>query len=182
VVHICLVTFLIQMDCFRGRPPDMKTMSFVLTFTMLAILFGALPAMSPQIVFARHHDSGGSSGSYDNYNQGFYDGGLQVQADWDSHQFTVSSGGNSVRPDGHSHAYCQGFNSGYANEWNRAIAVNYPSMSKDQSQGSNINIKGNDNRVQVNQGQNSGDSGSSGGSSDGSGANPQCRILCASIR
>jgi hypothetical protein len=51
----------------------MKTISFVLAFGMLAILLGALPTMSTQFLFARHHDSGGSSGSNDNSNGGSND-------------------------------------------------------------------------------------------------------------
>ncbi len=41
-------------------------MKTILAVPIIVILLSALPTMSTQIVFARHHDSGGSSGSGDN--------------------------------------------------------------------------------------------------------------------
>lgn len=133
------------------------------------MLIGILPILAMVIPHAFADNT-------DRYNQGWIDGQNQAAADWNSHVFTVSSGGNSQCPDGHSHAYCQGWNAGYADEWNRAIQVNYGPQTT-QAQNSDVNIKGNNNKVEVNQGQSS-DSGSSGG---GGGDNPQCRILCGVI-
>ena len=70
----------------------------------------------------------------DRYNQGLADGGAQAAADWDSHTFTVESGGNNQCPSGHTDAYCQGYVSGYNNEWQRAIQVNYPNGIQSTSQ------------------------------------------------
>lgn len=137
-------------------------------------MIGILPVLAMVIPHAM-------ADNQDRYNQGWIDGQNQAASDWNSHVFTVSSGGNSQCPDGHSHAYCQGWNAGYADEWNRAIQVNYGTQTQTtQGQNSDVNIKGNNNRVTVQQGQQSGDSGS-GGSGDGGSGNPQCRILCSVI-
>lgn len=132
---------------------------------------------------AMAHDQGNANP--DAYNMGWNDGGFQAQTDWNSHLYDESSGGQTQCPDGHSHSYCQGWNAGYANEWNRAIVNNQNvQQTQELGQGSDINVKGNNNKIQVNQGQAAvgGDSGSGSGS-DGSGGsgNPRCLALCSVV-
>jgi hypothetical protein len=78
----------------------------------------------------------------------------------------------------HSKNWQAGFNDG----WNNAKS-NLVSGNTQQSQSSDVNIRGNHNTVTVNQGQSSqsGDSGSGGGSTF-RGDQPQCIILCSIIR
>ena len=66
---------------------------------------------------------------------------------------------------------------GYNDEWNRSIQQNF---SIDQTQGASVDIHGNNNKVNIEQGQ---QSTSSGGGSDGSGGsvNPECKAFCSNI-
>jgi hypothetical protein len=76
---------------------------------------------------------------------------------------------------GHTHSYCDGFNVGYS----RGHTSNIYYTPTQQTQSSDVNIKGSNNDVVVNQGQASNtDSGSSG---SGSGGNPRCILLCGSV-
>lgn len=128
---------------------------------MLGIMLVSIAMLAPAKAMA-HHDSGAIN--TDDYNQGWSDGINQAANDWNAHVYTVSSGGNSQCPDGHSDSYCTGWNAGYANEWNRSIQINYGTQQS-QDQGAQCNIKGNNNKCEISQGQqaNSGDGG--GGSS-----------------
>jgi hypothetical protein len=77
----------------------------------------------------------------------------------------------------HSDNFCAGYSDGYSNWWHQVDQ----NTGVQQGQLSNVNIKGNDNRVTVNQGQSvQGGSDTSGGS--GSGDLPTCHILCALIK
>jgi len=58
------------------------------------------------------------------YSIGWSDGENQAQSDWNSNLFSMSSGGHNHCPDGHTNLYCQGWNAGYADEWNRSIQAN----------------------------------------------------------
>jgi hypothetical protein len=76
---------------------------------------------------------------------------------------------------GHTHSYCNGFNFGY----DRGHTSNIYYAPTQQTQGSDVNIKGDNNRVTVNQGQAS-DSGNGADPGLGSGQsnNPTCTLLC----
>ena len=77
----------------------------------------------------------------------------------------------------HSDNFCAGYSDGYSNWWHQVDQ----NTGVQQGQLSNVNIKGNDNRVTVNQGQSvQGGSDTSGGS--GNGDLPTCHILCALIK
>jgi hypothetical protein len=62
---------------------------------------------------------------------------------------------------------------GYNDEWTRSIQQNF---NTDQTQGASVNIHGNNNKVNIEQGQQSTSSGSSGGS-----VNPECQAFCSNI-
>lgn len=111
------------------------------------------------------------------YNVGFSDGGNQAQATW-------NSGGqyDSTCPSGHTDAYCNGWQDGYNKFWNSA--VQNTNSGTQQSQSANVNIHGSNNKVNINQGQNTGDlngGGSDGHSHSGHGQNPKCVLLCVGV-
>jgi hypothetical protein len=86
----------------------------------------------------------------------------------------------------HSSNFCAGFIDGYNAEWNSLPAYHNQRVQQTTDQSSSVNIKGNNNRVTVNQqtnnnvgGQNSGYGHSHYG--HGSGILPRCFILCSNI-
>jgi hypothetical protein len=108
---------------------------------------------------------------------GYTDGENQAYADWSSQN------NNPSCPSGHSNEYCSQYWLGYNDEWSRSVSIN---DNTDQSQGASVNIKGNGNHVQINQGQQTTDRGSSVSSSHGSshssqGQNPSCKAFCVSV-
>jgi hypothetical protein len=75
---------------------------------------------------------------------GYTDGENQAYADWGSQN------NNPSCPSVHSNEYCSQYWLGYNDEWRRSVSIN---DNTDQSQGASVNIKGNGNHVQINQGQ-----------------------------
>jgi hypothetical protein len=107
------------------------------------------------------------------YDLDHYKGGVDASFDYNNNRVYDSS-----CPSGHSDNFCAGYSDGYNNWWHQADQKN---TGTQQGQSSKVNIKGNDNRVTVNQGQSvQGGSDTSGGS--GSGDLPACHILCAVIK
>jgi hypothetical protein len=130
------------------------------------------------------------------YMVGYTDGSNQAIKDyWAGDQPNASC---PTRDDGSSHTsnYCAGYVDGYRAEWMGLYRNHQPTEQNKQTieQGSSVNVKGNNNRVVVNQQANQGvdqpisgypvygsdghsDKGNSGGQS-----NPRCIILCANVR
>jgi hypothetical protein len=77
----------------------------------------------------------------------------------------TSQNNNSTCPSAHSNEYCSQYWLGYNDEWSRSVSIN---DNTDQNQGASVNIKGNGNHVQINQGKLSTDSGFSGSNSHSS--------------
>jgi hypothetical protein len=143
---------------------------------LITPMFLAL-TLIPMAAFA--HRSDYIINSYSGYQQtcfndrcarGYTDGENQAYSDWSGQQK------NDYCPNGHSNDYCSQYVLGYNDEWNRSIQQNF---NTDQTQGASVNIRGNNNKVNIEQGQQSTSSG--GGGSGGSGANPQCRAFCSNI-
>jgi hypothetical protein len=92
-------------------------------------------------------------------------------------QFDTSNG-FSYSCDHHSENYCKGYSAGYSSNNTNNL---------EQSQASTVTIHGNNNDVNVEQGQsvNSGSGGGTDGGSDGGssyhGANPRCLLICAAV-
>ncbi len=109
--------------------------------------------------------------SYQHYINGWNAGQDQATSDWQAGYTTP----NQNCP-GHHHTseYCRGYFNGYGDLWNRSIQAN---GNTDQQQTSNVNIKGNNNDVTVQQGQASNVPSGSGSSGD----NPRCVLLCGSV-
>jgi hypothetical protein len=106
------------------------------------------------------------------YDLGYHKGSVDASSDYNNNR-----GYDSSCPSGHSENFCVGYSVGYNNWWHQV----YQNTAIQQGESSNINIKGNDNRVTVNQGQSvQGGSDINGGS--GSGDLPTCHILCALIK
>jgi hypothetical protein len=74
----------------------------------------------------------------------------------------------------HSHSYCDGYYQGY-----RDAVSNNGNNGFHQGQSSQLSIHGNDNKVNINQAQNT-QSGSNGGSSS-HGANARCLLICTTV-
>lgn len=76
----------------------------------------------------------------------------------------------------HSQAYCEGYHQGYRNAVNSNANNGFQ-----QGESSQVNIHGNNNKVNINQAQNarSGSDGDKGNSYHG--ANPRCLLICATI-
>ncbi len=86
----------------------------------------------------------------------------------------------------HSSNFCAGFIYGYNAAWNN-IAANNQRVQQSTSQDSNVNIKGDNNRVTVNQQVNNNVGGQNGYGSDGhsvsnNGYQPRCAILCSIVK
>jgi hypothetical protein len=87
----------------------------------------------------------------------------------------------------HSSNFCAGFIDGYNAQWT-SLAPNFMAwhnarVAQSTSQDSNVNIKGDNNRVVVNQQASNNIGNSRGGSSDsGHGFQPECTILCSIIK
>ena len=123
---------------------------------------------SQYIADSKHCDHDGWPACYD---LGHYKGAVDASFDYNNNR-----GSDSSCPSGHSDNFCAGYSDGYSNWWHQVDQ----NTGIQQGQSSNVNIKGNDNRVTVNQGQSvQGGSDTSGGS--GNGDLPTCHILCASI-
>jgi hypothetical protein len=117
-----------------------------------------------------------ASSDQQHFQTGWYDGQTAAINDWNSNVKWQSADTNCG--DHHTQHYCSGYWSGYNDEWNRSVNLNTNVV---QSQGADVNIKGNNNHVDINQGQASSNGGSdNGGSSSGHGANPRCVIACIS--
>jgi hypothetical protein len=128
-------------------------------------------------VFAHHDNPDPGENNIQSFQQtcfsnscaaGYTDGENQAYADWSSQN------NNPSCPSGHSNEYCSQYWLGYNDEWTRSVQLNFNS---DQTQGASVNIKGNGNHVQINQGQQS----TSGGGGSGGNTNPQCRAFCSNI-
>lgn len=114
----------------------------------------------------------------DEYLTGYNDGGNQAQ-------FDVNHGSSysNVCPPNNSDHYCAGYYDGYNRYWNTADhSTNFNPQTDQQS---SVNIKGNNNRVTVNQQTNNQFGSNNGGSSDGhhhgSGQLPNCQFLCLGV-
>lgn len=121
-------------------------------------------------VFAHESDAKRYSDGYDN--------GFAWYADH------PNDGANNCDPDRlytsdgtHTDIYCNGWATGYTAASNSGSA----NSGTQQGQSSDVNIRGNGNHVDVNQGQSN-----SGGGNDGNqafrGNNPRCVVLCSTIR
>ena len=80
-------------------------------------------------------------------------------------------------PSGHSNDYCSQYVLGYGDEWNRSIQKDF---GTEQTQGTSVDIHGNNNKVKIEQGQQSTDNGFS-GSSSSHGQNPVCKAFCVVV-
>jgi hypothetical protein len=111
------------------------------------------------------------------YNDGWNAGVNDAMLNWDNNQ-----GYDPLCPSGHSDIYCSGYTNGYNHWWNSAQNLN-TKTSQGTEQEAGVNIKGNNNKVTINQGSSEqvGNNGGSSGSS-GHGQNPRCIILCSAIR
>jgi hypothetical protein len=88
--------------------------------------------------------------------QGYTDGENQAYSDWSSgHKYDYC-------PSGHSNDYCSQYVLGYGDEWNRSIQQDF---GTEQTQGASVDVHGNNNKVNIEQGQQSTDTGFSGSSS-----------------
>jgi hypothetical protein len=106
---------------------------------------------------------------------GYTDGENQAANDWNNGYKNPNQNCPTDQP--HSHDYCSQYWLGYGDEWNRSIQQN-------QEQGASVNIKGNNNKVNIEQGELSTDNGFSGSSSHSSsshGLNPKCVLICVGI-
>lgn len=91
-----------------------------------------------------------------------------------------------TRDDGSDHTpnYCAGYTDGYRAQWH-AIYVYHHLQTQSIDQSSSVNIKGNNNRIVVNQQANNGVNqpvSVYGYGHSSSGINPRCAILCANIQ
>jgi hypothetical protein len=126
------------------------------------------------------------------YYVGFHDGVFAAQEDYvGGHGYDASC---PTRDDGSEHTpnYCAGYADGYGRQW--IVEYNYyhhPVQRQNIEQASSVNIKGNNNRVVVNQQANNGANqpisgypvyGGHRSSSSDSQSNPRCLILCANVR
>jgi hypothetical protein len=140
---------------------------------LIAPMFLAL-ILIPMAAFAHRSDSiiNSYSGNQqtcfnDHCAQGYADDENQAYSDWSGQQKNDYC--PTAQP--HTHDYCSQFVLGYNDEWNRSIQQNF---NTDQTQGASVNIHGNNNKVNIEQGQQS--------TSSGSGSvNPECRAFCSNI-
>ena len=128
---------------------------------MLATLIPLLVLVTPQVFANPHHCS-----SYSEcYNIGY------------GHGYSDAQNGHSPvnSCQNHSQAYCYGYDRGY-----RDVSSN-PNSGLQQGESSQVNIRGNNNDVNINQEQNvqSGSGGDGGNSYHG--ANPRCLLICAAV-
>ena len=137
----------------------------------LGVLIALLFLVAPKAYADSNHcDRDGWPACYD---LGYHKGSVDASFDYNNNR-----GYDSSCPSGHSDNFCAGYSDGYSNWWHQ---VDQQNTGIQQGQLSNVNVKGNDNRVTVNQGQSvQGGSDTSGGS--GSGDLPTCHILCALIK
>ena len=117
------------------------------------------------------------------YQVGYQAGQTQAQSDYQS-DLTY----NPTPVCCHSYRYDQGYQAAYSAEWN-SLSIQQKQTST-QGLDSRINVEGNNNVVGVNQEQSSAQQqsgGSSGSYPDNTnnaypGSNPQCKVLCLSVR
>ena len=100
------------------------------------------------------------------YNLGYHKGSVDASFDYRSDR-----GYDPSCPSGPSDNFCAGYSDGYSNWWHQVDQ----NTGIQQGQLSNVNIKGNDNRVTV-------QGGSDTSAGIGSGDLPTCHILCALIK
>jgi len=124
------------------------------TFTAIALV--ALGILGPNLAFAH------TAAYNDGYNQGYNNAINNIAIDTGELQ-------------GHSNHW----RVGYENGWN---AGNGTINTNQQSESSSVNIRGNDNRVNIEQGQVSsqGDGANNGGTPNHA-PNPRCELLCVSL-
>jgi hypothetical protein len=137
--------------------------TIALTLTILAII--GVPAFATK----EHHCT---TGYQDCYDRGFQDGQSDVQnnvsIDWSVY-------------DSHSSAWQHGYDDGVNSVKNTNIVDNSPS----NTQTSTVNIRGDNNRVSVEQGQSISDGTASDGyghHDGGDGINPECKVICLEIK
>jgi hypothetical protein len=129
-----------------------------------------------------------------NYNKGYPQGQAQARQDYsayaqDYRPFCPVYDSWTEKNGPHSSNFCAGFIHGYNQAWYALVwKTHNQRVSQSTDQSSNVNIKGNNNRVTVNQqvnnnvgGQNSGGYGS-GSYGNGHGILPRCFILCSNIQ
>lgn len=123
-----------------------------------------------------------------NYNKGYPQGQTQAKTDYYAYA-------NDYRPfcpvydkwteanGPHTSNFCAGFIDGYNAQWNALAQYHSQSIQQRTSLSSGVNIKGDNNRVTVNQQVNNNVGGQNGyGYSGGHGVLPRCVILCSNIR
>ena len=123
-----------------------------------------------------------------NYNKGYPQGQTQAKTDYYAYA-------NDYRPfcpvydkwteanGPHTSNFCAGFIDGYNAQWNALAQYRSQSIQQRTSLSSGVNIKGDNNRVTVNQQVNNNVGGQNGyGYSGGHGVLPRCVILCSNIR
>jgi hypothetical protein len=135
----------------------------------------------------------------DRYWAGYHDGAVAANAIYNVSPYDESC---PLRDDGshHSPNYCAGYVDGYRIQWTADYNYYHPynkigSNKQTIEQSSSVNIKGNNNRVVVNQQADQGvdqpispgysvygNDKSSSSSNSGSQSNPRCIILCANVR
>jgi hypothetical protein len=103
----------------------------------------------------------------DGFNRGIRDGERDAQG----------SGFDNSCPRNHTNAFCEGYRIGYTEGFRGAN----PTFV---SQTSGVNIDGNNNRIEVNQGQSNNDRFANNGDNDGNGNGqlPRCNVLCVGIQ
>ena len=124
------------------------------TFAVIALL--VLGILGPNLAFAH------TAAYNDGYNQGYYNAINNIAID-----------------KGELQSHSNHWRIGYENGWNAGKGT---INTNQQSESSSVNIRGNDNKVNIEQGQvsNQGDGANNGGTSN-HGPNPRCKFLCAAI-
>jgi hypothetical protein len=118
------------------------------------------------------------------YQDGFNRGVNDANRDW---QRLNGHGFDDSCPSGHTDVYCSGYFKGYNTTWDTLkedYIVDSNGNTVSNAQSSTVGIEGNNNRVNVIQGQtaNNGDGSDGGDSGDGDGSlNPKCKVLCGAI-
>ena len=146
---------------------------------------------APSTAFAHHYSSSYSPdpGQMQSFQQTCFNTDCQVgwtggenQAYHDYAAGYMVPNQNCPTDQPHSNDYCSQYWNGYGDEWNRSIQQNF---NTNQEQGASVNVKGNNNKVNIEQGQQNTDNGGSGSSghsfSSSHGQNPKCQAFCVSV-
>ncbi len=117
------------------------------------------------------------------YNDG-YNNGYSAALQDNSYDSTCDPHGQYTSDGQHTTYYCNGWANGYQDGWNNKNNGNSYNSGTQQEQSSNVNVRGNNNRVTVNQGQSSNSDNTFSpdniyGNNPG-GSNPNCKVICIS--